>query len=177
MADQELSYALPPDDLAFADLVSREMRGRVEPAERAALDGAHPADLERWLATLERFRDDVNDQLRSRAARMEGLLYHGSHDVWERERPGYDEWRSKALRFQNVLVHRINGVRRKLRAARPGQMSSVALLRKGVELDPTDAAAVEMWQRAARKWLHGASPGQGESPVRLVKPEPSSSGA
>lgn len=162
------SVQIPVNDLAFADLVSRELRGRVVPEEQAALDAAEPADLERWLAALERFRDDVTEQLRSRAGRMETLLTHGNRDLWERDQPRYDEWRNKASRFQNVLVHKINHVRRRLRLARPGQVTSVGLLRRAVELDPTDAAGFERWQQAARRWLRGADPDEPAVPVKLV---------
>lgn len=160
---------LPADELAFADLVSRELRARIDPVERAALDAAGPTDLERWLAVLERFRDDVVDQLRSRAGRMEGLLQHGSRDLWESERKGYDAWRGKAVRFQNVLVNRASGVRRQLRQIKPEQVSSVTLLRRALELDPTDHGAVESWQRAARRWLRGGD-ADAEPGPKLVKP-------
>lgn len=142
------------EEVAFADLVARDVRGDVTPAEAAYL--RQPGTLDAWVGAITALRERVEGHLTAHRARWntthaECLEAGNSGRLrWYQEKATLDEQRRKIRRFQESVFVREREARSlvKARNAAAGQAVPRATLLAG--LDDLRAQVADLRAHVAR---------------------------
>lgn len=142
----------------LVDLVSKELRGGLKPAELLILQ----ENPQQWLGLLGVVLADLRNQISDRSRRFEIELGRPQRSAdWIEVERAHNAWMRRARFFERLVQVRLTDLRRLV-----PQDDLHALLVDGCELDGADAHAVKAWQDRVRKVLVQGREPERESPER-----------